>query len=57
MQDIDLLSERLGIPWKKDKDISFRDTVPYIGFSWNIHQHRVSLSEEKRGKYFQAIAE
>ncbi|KIJ91149.1 hypothetical protein K443DRAFT_686274 [Laccaria amethystina LaAM-08-1] len=36
MADIDALSDKLGIPWEKAKDIPFATTVPFIGFLWDL---------------------
>jgi len=36
MADIDVLSDKLGIPWEKTKDIPFSTAVPFIGFIWDL---------------------
>ena len=55
MADIDALSDELGIPWEKTKDIPFSTTVPFIGFLWDLTARTVSLSDSKKEKYLQAI--
>ena len=55
MADINALSDKLGIPWEKTKDIPFSTTVPFIGFLWDLTMHTVSLSDSKKEKYLQAI--
>jgi len=36
MADIDVLSNKLGIPWEKTKDIPFSTAVLFIGFIWDL---------------------
>ena len=55
MTDIDTLSDKLGIPWEKTKDIPFSASVPFIGFLWDLDAHMVSLSDSRKEKYLQAI--
>lgn len=57
IQDIDNISDELGIPWERGKDITFREVVPYIGFEWDLNRRQVSITAEKRQKYLQAITE
>jgi len=49
--DIDSISDSLGIPWEKSKDQPFSSTTIYIGFLWDITNRRVSLSPPKINKY------
>lgn len=56
-EDIDALSEELGIPWEKDKDVPFAPVATFIGFEWNIEERTVSLPLAKRKKYLLAIEE
>ena len=53
--DIDKLSDTLGIPWEKSKDQPFNSSTIYIGFLWDIANKRVSLSPRKVEKYLSAI--
>jgi hypothetical protein len=54
MQDIDKLSDELGIPWERSKDVPFSSTPPYLGFIWDLAARTVSLSPQKREKYMAA---
>jgi len=53
--DIDSISDSLGIPWEKSKDQPFGSTTIYIGFLWDITNRRVSLTPPKINKYLTAI--
>ena len=53
--DIDLISRQLGIPWEPSKTIPFSAIVPYLGFKWNLPDHTVALTENKKAKYRAAI--
>jgi hypothetical protein len=55
--DIDQISEQLGIPWDHSKDQPFQPSTTYIGFKWNLSTLRVSLSPSKKDKYICAISE
>lgn len=55
--DIDTISDLLGIPWEKEKDSPFATKVIFIGFEWNLSDLTVSIPIEKRQKYLQAIKE
>lgn len=55
MQDIDDLSEDLGIIWQPSKDQPFRTFTTYIGFLWDIESRTVSLSPPKIDKYLTTI--
>jgi hypothetical protein len=55
--DIDRVSEELGIPWERSKDVPFGQSAKYIGFTWNMSTLQVSLGTEKKEKYHQAIQE
>jgi hypothetical protein len=56
-EDIDAVSEALGIPWEKSKDLPFSSSSAYIGFEWNLETLSVSLTPEKRRKYSVSISE
>ena len=57
MEDVDEISDRLGIPWERSKDVPFGRAVPFIGFDWDIEEKRVSLQQKKREKYRKAVEE
>jgi hypothetical protein len=57
MADIDRESDKLGIIWEKEKDVSFRYEVPYVGFLWNLQTRIVSITATKREKYRAALEE
>lgn len=53
--DINQLSEILGIPWELAKDIYFSSRAPFVGFLWDIPTRTISIPENKRAKYLDAI--
>jgi hypothetical protein len=55
MDDIDHVSDTLGIPWEKSKDVQFSTEINYIGFRWSIPNRTVAITEEKRQKYLSAV--
>ena len=55
--DIDKLSDTLGIPWEKSKDLPFASSTSYIGLQWDLRSLTVSLSVDKRNKYIASIDE
>jgi hypothetical protein len=55
--DIDALSDALGIPWEKSKDLPFSSSSSYIGFRWDLDAHTVALTPEKCQKYSTAITD
>jgi hypothetical protein len=55
--DIDTISEELGIPWERGKDSPFGSSAKYIGFLWNLSTLQVSLDTDKKERYLQAIQE
>jgi hypothetical protein len=55
MDDIDKLSQRLGIPWEKEKDQPFDTKTTFIGLEWDLQQKRVSIPDKKRLKYLNEI--
>ena len=56
-EDINQISQRLGIRWEPSKTIPFGPEVPYLGFRWDLRNQVVHLREEKKAKYLAAIAE
>jgi hypothetical protein len=55
LQDIDCISNMLGIPWECLKDIPFLSSIPFIGFVWDIDKKIVTLHKEKQNKYLNTI--
>ena len=50
-EEIDRVTKPLGIPWESSKDVLFSQTIPFIGFLWNLDQKKVELPELKKLKY------
>lgn len=57
MDDIDTISAKLGVPWKRLKDVPFGKVVPFISFDWDLENKMVSLQEKKKDKYMSTITE
>jgi hypothetical protein len=57
LDDINKISDRLGIPWEKSKDQLFASSTTYIGFVWDLNSRSVSLAVGKIEKYRNAIRE
>ncbi|PPQ82206.1 hypothetical protein CVT24_012855 [Panaeolus cyanescens] len=55
MEDIDRLSDSLGIPWQRSKDVNFSFCATYFGLAWNLKERTVALPESKASKYRAAI--
>jgi hypothetical protein len=55
LDDVDRISEELGIPWEREKDINFSSTVPFIGFEWDLQNKTVEIPQSKKDKYRNAI--
>jgi hypothetical protein len=53
--DIDRISETLGIPWEKTKDVPFGNATAYLGFYWDLSTSTVALGTDKKAKYLQEI--
>jgi hypothetical protein len=49
-EDIDALSDTLGILWEKDKDRPFATLTVFVGFAWDLTTLHVSLPVEKRAE-------
>lgn len=56
-EDIDEISEALGVPWELSKDSPFASTATYIGLFWDLEAKTVSLTVEKRQDYLANILE
>ena len=57
VEEIDAITQPLGVPWETTKDVPFQTVVPFVGFSWDLERKRVSLPEQKKEKYVLAILE
>ena len=57
LDDIDHISDELGISWEKSKDQPFASTTTYISFTWDLMAMNVSLAPSKVDKYLTAINE
>ena len=55
--NIDQISDQLGIPWDCSKDQPFSHAMTYIGFIWDLASLQVSLSLSKKAKYAIVIME
>lgn len=55
LKHIDTISEKLEIPWERSKDHPFTSFFTYLGFLWDIDNKLISLTNQKRAKYIQAI--
>ena len=47
-EEIDRVTKPLSILWESSKDVPFSQTVPFIGFLWNLDQKKVELPEPKK---------
>lgn len=54
-EDIDAVYTQLGIPWEESKDIPFANSVPFIGFEWDLSERTVAIPQKKRAKYLATI--
>ena len=55
--NIDHISEQLGIPWDHTKDQPFGCMTTYIGFIWDLSSLQVSISSAEKEKYLCSIEE
>jgi len=53
--DVDKISDKLGIPWERSKDVPFSTKAPYIGLVWDLTARSVALSAPKMEKYKRTI--
>jgi hypothetical protein len=53
--DIDCISDMLGIPWEKSKDAPFGHGTKYLGFHWDLSASTVTLGADKKAKYHHEI--
>lgn len=56
-QDIDRVSEALGIPWEGSKTTLFAPSFNFTGIVWSIATRTVALTPEKTEKYIRALEE
>ena len=54
-EDINRLTDPLGIPWELSKDVPFTSIITFAGLSWDLAQKIVSLPDTKKHKYLCAI--
>ncbi|TFY79851.1 hypothetical protein EWM64_g4163 [Hericium alpestre] len=57
LDDINRISDILGIPWQLEKDIPFSTEFPFTGFLWNLSNKTVAIPDAKKSKYLAAITE
>lgn len=57
LDDVNKITNQLGIPWEASKDIPFCSNPTFIGLIWDIDNRTVTLTETKRTKYLAAISE
>ena len=55
--DIDKLSNALGIPWERSKDMPFTPSTKYIRLQWDLQHLTVFLTIQKKAKYIANINE
>lgn len=55
LNDIDEISNQLGIPWEREKDQIWSSVVTFTGFVWDLEHKTVTLTEKKRQKYLEAL--
>ena len=55
MADVDGISEELGIPWEKEKDVPFSCEAPFAGFLWNLETQMVQIPTRKKERYLDVI--
>lgn len=55
LEDIDSISDELGIPWQKEKDQLWSSQITFTGLVWDIELKTVTITEHKRVKYLSAI--
>ena len=56
-EEINKITDPLGVPWETSKDVPFSQSVPFIGFTWDLNNKKVALPGPKKEKYLNAIAE
>ncbi|PSR72775.1 hypothetical protein PHLCEN_2v11338 [Hermanssonia centrifuga] len=56
LDDIDWISDQLGVPWQLEKDQLWSSTITFIGFEWNLQSKTVGIGNTKKEKYRAAIA-
>ncbi len=56
LDNIDWISDQLGVPWQLEKDQLWSSTITFIGFEWNLQSKTVGIGKAKKEKYQAAIA-
>jgi hypothetical protein len=57
IEDINAISDHLGIPWERSKDLPFTSITTFIGLQWDLDACTVGLGPKKIKKYIEAINE
>ncbi|KAL1948034.1 hypothetical protein VTO73DRAFT_12109 [Trametes versicolor] len=57
LDDVDRVSDPLGIIWQREKDIPFSTRFPFTGFDWDLGDYSVAIPSKKAEKYIRAIDE
>ncbi|PIL27531.1 hypothetical protein GSI_10682 [Ganoderma sinense ZZ0214-1] len=57
LQDIDSISQRLGLVWEQEKDQDFSTKPEFTGLVWDLVEWRVALAQKKRVKYLAVLDE
>jgi hypothetical protein len=55
--DIDAVSDYLGMVWEPSKTVPFGFSIPYLGFIWDLNKLTVTVPDRKKLKYMAAIEE
>jgi len=55
IEDINAISDHLGIPWERSKDLPFALITTFIGLQWDLDACMVGLGLKKIKKYIEAI--
>lgn len=54
--DVYDFAERLGWPWSKKKTKNFSHRFVYLGFTWDLREKTVEITDTKKAKYIAALA-
>ena len=55
LNDVDKITNQLGIPWELSKDIPFTLKLTFIGLEWDSSKCMVTLTKAKQIKYINAV--
>lgn len=53
--DIYAFADRLGWPWSKKKTKDFSHRFAYLGFTWDLREKTVEVTDAKKSKYIAAL--